>query len=501
MIQYGGDKSRYISINKGDIAYAGQGVTTPRKPVLLWDKPGAAGSPRASVTKNQAAHDDFIYQEVRDKYGYNGNVSVPPSVILKLLLLLVFYNVRSERELMQTVPERLDWLWFLGYGLDSEIPDHSVLSKARKRWGVEVFRGFFEQIVWQCVEAGLVDGNKLFVDASLIEADASNNSVIDKQSLGRYLNKSYQELEKRLEDVVPEKAGEVNKRHISTTDPEASIVRCGGKSMLCYKVHRAVDPKAEIITAAEVTPGEVNEAHKLPSLLDMHQGNTGKQVEVAVADSKYGTIDNFMACHDRGVRAHIPDLKQAQDKREQRRGIFPADSFVYDEGIDAYRCPAGKLLWPKTLHKNRQSKDYAAKKKECAECELRQQCTSNKSGRTLKRHLRQAELDYMRAQARTSSAKRDIKTRQHLMERSFARGKPHGFDRARWRGLWRVQIQEYITVAIQNIQVLLRYGKHPSRGAAIAVMAVLKWADSRLRLLLADILKSSIEARPIAVDS
>ena len=104
---------------------------------------------------------DFIYGEVKDKYGANGNVSVSPPVILKLMLLLVFYNVRSERELMNTLPERLDWLWFLGYDLDSDIPDHSVLSKARKRWGVEAFKTFFERIVWQCVEAELVDGKKI----------------------------------------------------------------------------------------------------------------------------------------------------------------------------------------------------------------------------------------------------------------------------------------------------------------------------------------------------
>ena len=66
---------------------------------------------------------EFVYKEVREKYGIQGNVSVPPPVILKLMVLLVFYNVRSERELMETVPERLDWLWFLGYDFDSEIPN------------------------------------------------------------------------------------------------------------------------------------------------------------------------------------------------------------------------------------------------------------------------------------------------------------------------------------------------------------------------------------------
>ncbi len=78
---------------------------------------------------------DFVYAEVKDRYGHNGNVSVTPPTILKLMVLLVMYNVRSERELMATLAERLDWLWFLELELDSEITHHSVLSKARSRWG------------------------------------------------------------------------------------------------------------------------------------------------------------------------------------------------------------------------------------------------------------------------------------------------------------------------------------------------------------------------------
>jgi len=111
---------------------------------------------------------DFIHGEVKDTYAVNGNVSVLPPVILKMMLLLIQYNVRSERELMLPIPERMDWMWFLGYDLDDQIPDHSVLSKARARWGGGAFRSFFERIVGQCVEAGLVDGSKLFVDASAL---------------------------------------------------------------------------------------------------------------------------------------------------------------------------------------------------------------------------------------------------------------------------------------------------------------------------------------------
>ena len=51
---------------------------------------------------------DFIYNEVKDTYGIRGIVSVPPPVLLKMMLLFIFYNVRSERELMSTIPVRLD---------------------------------------------------------------------------------------------------------------------------------------------------------------------------------------------------------------------------------------------------------------------------------------------------------------------------------------------------------------------------------------------------------
>ncbi len=59
--------------------------------------------------------------------------------------------------MMGTIAERLDWLWFLGYDIDDDVPNHSVLSKAR-RWGEEVFKELFRRAVQQAVEAGLVDG-------------------------------------------------------------------------------------------------------------------------------------------------------------------------------------------------------------------------------------------------------------------------------------------------------------------------------------------------------
>jgi len=419
---------------------------------------------------------DFIYQEVNECYGHNGNVSVPPPVILKLMLLLIFYNVRSERELMETIPERIDWLWFLDFDLDSEIPNHSVLSKARKKWGSEVFKSFFERIVIQCVEAGLVDGSKIFIDSSLIDANASNKSVLDTKSLKHQLHENYRKLEARLEEISESPASprgyeKQNSRFISTTDPEATIAN-RGKSKLSYQVHRAVDERTEIITAAEATPGEINEAHLLIPLIEHHNATTGLTAQTAVADSKYGTIDNFLACWDKGINAHIPDLGESAQQKQNAEGLFSQQQFQYDPQNDVYRCPAGNILKPRSLHKIRQSQDYAAPKKVCAVCSLREQCTTNKSGRTVKRHLRQEELERMRELSRSLKSKRDLRTRQHLMERSFARSKRYGYDRARWRGLWRMRIQEYLTCAIQNIQVLVKYGGMPKRSLAMALNPV-----------------------------
>ena len=439
---------------------------------------------------NEKIDFNFIYKEVRDAYGINGNVSVPPPVILKMMLLLILYNVRSERELMNTIPFRLDWLWFLGYDLDDEIPNHSVLSKARARWGVTAFKILFERIVWQCVEAGLVDGRKLFVDSSLIDADASNNSVVDTHSLKKYLNKSYRRLEERLDDLDVQKSTPANSRYISTTDPDASVTRhSSGKSKLRYKTHRAVDDKCEVITATQVTTGSVDDGDVLKEIIEIHEQNIQKSVDTVVADSKYGTIENFLLCHDLGLRAHIPSLEKTQRGSGRQKGIFPKEAFSYNPDTDTFTCPAGKTLKRRNYHKKRKHYEYKASSKICALCELRERCTRSKNGRTIKRHTRQDELDIMIKYAKSLEAKRDIKTRQHLSERSFAQSKRYGYKRARWRRLWRMEIQDFLIAALQNITVLIsqsedKISKSNAQIGHIIRTQRAKWEDSSFGSLL-----------------
>ena len=121
---------------------------------------------------------DFVIPAVADCYGRSGHVSLDPRLIVKMMLLLFYYNISSERELVEQIKVRLDFLWFLGLDLDSDIPNHSVLSKARARWGAEVFEKLFVQSVAQCVEAGLVNGRLLHTDSTIVQANASKASVV-----------------------------------------------------------------------------------------------------------------------------------------------------------------------------------------------------------------------------------------------------------------------------------------------------------------------------------
>ncbi len=240
------------------------------------------------------------------------------------------------------------------------------------------------------------------MDSSLIQADASNDSVVNRESLKRYLNRSYQKLEARLEGQPSEGLpGAVNQRYISTTDPEASVVRQGGGNpKLSYKVHRAVDGQAEVVTATEVTPGQVNEAHRLSTLIEQHQENTEKAVETVVADSKYGTVENFLHCHDRKIAAHIPDLKGQQEKSGSRAGIFNEEDFIYDAQTDTYRCPAGQRLELRRYYPQRRALEYVCARKVFHSCSLKDQCTRSRTGRSIKRHLRQEDLSQYESQGR-----------------------------------------------------------------------------------------------------
>src|SRR5215210_2697989 len=119
----------------------------------------------------------FVRDLVREAYAETGRPSIDPVIFFKLQLIVVFEGLRSERQLLEVVADRLSLRWYLGYDLTEPLPDHSSLSRIRERYGLDVFRRFFEAIVAQCVAAGLAWGEELYIDATKVAANADLDSL------------------------------------------------------------------------------------------------------------------------------------------------------------------------------------------------------------------------------------------------------------------------------------------------------------------------------------
>jgi hypothetical protein len=325
------------------------------------------------------------------------------------------------------------------------------------------------------------------VGSSLNDANATCDSVVTAgPELIATLKAAYQATESKLDDATtPAAYKAVNDRLVSTTDPDATVVRKGPQPPRPrYHHHRAVDDAHGVVTAVETTTGSIAENKRLLPLVEQHEANTGQPVQTAVADRKYGTAENFVVCQQRGIRTHLGDARHATPNA-RCHGIFPDNAFTYEAATNTYRCPAGQTMRPRRLHPTRRTWEYCLPKGVCAACALRTHCTRASCGRTIHRHEHQPLLDRARQQAHSAAARRDRQRRQHLAEVSFAdAANHHGFKRARWRRLWRVEIQDWLIAGIQNIKILLKHRLRPvaSAGAALRVAA------TRLRVRCADAL-------------
>jgi transposase len=146
--------------------------------------------PLPSVTLEDLVPPDHCYRHVertvdlglvrdlvRDAYADIRRPSIDPVVFYTLQLIMVFEGLRSERQLMRVVRDRLSLRWYFGYDLTESLPDHCSLSRIRERYGLAVFRRFFEAIVEQCLAAGLVWGQEVSRDATKVTANAVLDSL------------------------------------------------------------------------------------------------------------------------------------------------------------------------------------------------------------------------------------------------------------------------------------------------------------------------------------
>jgi transposase len=441
----------------------------------------------------------FVREWVRERYADRGRPSIDPVVFFKLQLVMFFEGIRSERQLMQVVADRLSLRWYLGYALDEELPDHSSLTRIRQRLGIDVFQRFFEQIVDLCQEVGLVWGRELYFDATKVEANAGIPSLIPRfyyEAKAHIAELFPDELdpedmkpppadedlpsgivrlpieinaedmptgdvqpwrlleERRLDPRRPAKRGyrRTADFRVSPTDPDASPMWDWGAIRLGYHDHYVVDGgKPRIILAALVTPADVMESQAMRDLLWRVCFRRKIWPHHVTGDAKYGTIENIVALEDAGIRAYLP-----LTDFEHRSGLYGRDMFTYDPEQDRYHCPEGHPLVHERVKPTEGVIVYRAEAGICNACPVKTKCTTSDRGRIVHRSLFADYIEKVRAYHATEAYKKAIRKRQVWVEPLFAEAKEwHGLRRLRLRGLMNANIQGLLIAAGQNLKRFL----------------------------------------------
>src|SRR3954447_15954040 len=113
---------------------------------------------------------------LRPLYSEIGRLSIDPELMVRMLIVGYCFGIRSERRLCEEVHLNLAYRWFCRLGLDGDVPDHSTFSKNRhgRFRDSDLLRRLFETVLQRCIDKRLVGGESFAVDASLIQADASD---------------------------------------------------------------------------------------------------------------------------------------------------------------------------------------------------------------------------------------------------------------------------------------------------------------------------------------
>jgi len=362
----------------------------------------------------------FIHESVRGHYCQdNGRPSVDPEVVIRLFLLQAIEGIGQVRELMRQVQVNLAHRWFIGYGLDEKLPDHSTLSKALERFGDEIFNELFEQSIAQCKKSGLIEGKVLHVDATTIRADIDRDRVNKPDS----------------------------------PDPDARYGKFPGKHTLPgYKQQTVVDNNSRVVVGLSVMPANESEHNDAIAVIDSTLKHLGRPPEAVCADSAYSSGVNCQELTDRGIRLVSPPPKA---KNQHSASYFTVEDFKYNKGEDVFICPAGARLKYMGLVKERPHHGlYGASRSVCRGCQLKDKCTQSPR-RTLKVSLYHEALKQLRDDSQTESFKRLYAMRAPTIEGIFAEAKQwHGLRRAWRRGLPKMKVQCLLIAAVMNFKRL-----------------------------------------------
>lgn len=305
--------------------------------------PGHVFYEKLNTVLEAGGFDRFVEELCAPHYAESeGRPSIAPGVYFRMLFVGYFEGLSSQRGIAWRCADSLSLRSFLGIGLTKETPEHSSMTRIRKRLPEEVFEQVFTFVLAVAVEHGLVKGKTIAVDATTLEANAAMKSLVrrdtgeDWKAFVRRLaaaegleNPTDEEL-RRFDRKRKKKTS--NKEWQSSTDPDSRVTKMkDGRTHLAYKAEHAVDVESEVIVGAVVYRADEADPQTLPETIDvaraqLEAAGSPHQVEEAVADKGYHKAETLqMLEEEQEVRPYVaePQRKERrvwQDKPEGQQG-------------------------------------------------------------------------------------------------------------------------------------------------------------------------------------
>jgi transposase len=280
----------------------------------------------------------------RQMYSKTGRPSVPPERLLKSLVLIALYSVRSERQFCEQLDYNLLFRWFLDMDMDEPSFDPTTFGKNRERMMEhEVAAKFFDAVVKQARAAGLMSSEHFSVDGTLIEAWASMKSFRRKDDDDSDNN--------GWSDFKGEKRS--NDTHESKTDPESKLFRKGEgrEAKLCFMGHALMENRNALLVGFETsTASGTAEREKALQLLD--ERLKGYRRITLGGDRGYDTRDFVQQLRDRNVTPHIAQ----SEHRTPATDVRTTRHTGYAVSISARRHIEKVLGWVKQVGGLRRSR-------------------------------------------------------------------------------------------------------------------------------------------------
>jgi hypothetical protein len=272
-----------------------------------------------------------------------------------------------------------------------------------------------------------------------------------------------QDIEEGTDGVFRTVRGVAPDRVISTVDPEARHGhKTASRGFDGYKGHIAVDAESEIITATEVTAGNVGDATAAAALVaDLltraddaapSGANQPSEKPAVYGGASYGTADFVEKLESAGID---PMVKVQQPSA--RAGMFSQDDFTIDTKSAEVSCPADVRVSLRVLKDGSRVAEFGD---HCADCPMRPKCTQSKTGRSIKLHRKHEKLDHHRKRQRDDAWKKHYRKVRPRVERKIGHmmRRKHGGRRARTRGRERVRQDFALLAASINLARLAALG-------------------------------------------